>query len=257
MYGKRISLMALLIFCGCVPSVSPADLQSLIDNANEGDVVQVPVGIYTENLVIDKNLTLQGTDENKTIIDRNKTGSTIAIGPDHHVKLSKLTIMNGSAHKGGGIYIDLGSNVTAEDCMIQLNHAIHSGGGVYVEVTSAFKLDGTNIFLNTATFGGGIYTDGKVDLGTGEIYHNLASPNSGGGIYHDLHSALVGFTISLAHGNTPDDNGGPTKWHCCCYPNDAVDVCEPYITSCIKYPGGVLKSCVTEGATCLCWPASL
>jgi nitrous oxidase accessory protein NosD len=140
-----LSLLMVLAVCSCIPGASSADspngraLQLLIDKASDGDVVQVPVGTYTENLVIDKNLTLQGTDENKTIIDGNKTGSVIAIGPDHHVKLSKLTIMNGSAHKGGGIYIDLGSNVTAEDCMIQLNHAINSGGGVYVEVTSAFK----------------------------------------------------------------------------------------------------------------------
>ena len=94
------------------------------------------------------------------------------------MKLSKLTIKNGSAHKGGGIYIDLGSNVTAEDCMIQLNHAIHSGGGVYVEVTSAFKLDGTKIFLNTAGFGGGIYTDGKVDLGYRRNLSQLSISNT-------------------------------------------------------------------------------
>ena len=177
-----------LAVCGCIPVVSSedkpngSDLQSLIDNANEGDVVQVPVGTYTENIFIDKNLTLQGTDANETILDGNKTGSAITIGFFHpvNVKLSKVTVKNGSAHKGGGIYIDMGSNVTAENCMIQLNHAIHSGGGVYVDRDSVFKLVDTKISLNTADFGGGIYTDGKVVLDSGEVYHNLASPTQAG-----------------------------------------------------------------------------
>jgi predicted outer membrane repeat protein len=223
-YRETLSLLMVLAVCGCIPAVSSADgsngyvLQALIDKAIDGDVVQVPVGTYNENICIDKNLTLQGTDENKTIIDGNKECSVITIGPDHHVKLSKLTIMNGSAHKGGGIYIDLGSNVTAEDCMIQLNHAINSGGGVYVEVTSAFKLDGTKIFLNTASFGGGIYTDGKVMLDSGDIYHNLAfqHSDSGGGIYVDKHGIIACDIARVVYQNTPVDVNGPLKCWCCC-----------------------------------------
>jgi predicted outer membrane repeat protein len=224
-YREALSLLMVLAVCGCIPAVSSADgsngcvLQALIDSASDGDVIQVPVGTYTENIFIDKNLTLQGTDENKTFIDGNKTGSTITIGPDHHVKLSKLTIKNGSAHKGGRIYIDLGSNVTAEDCLIQLNRAVNSGGGVYVEVTSAFKLDGTKIFLNTAGFGGGIYTNGKVILDSGDIYYNLASPHSdsGGGIYADKHGTIACDIARIVYQNTPEDAVNAVKCEYCCY----------------------------------------
>ena len=47
------------------------NLKSALDSANPGDIIRVKAGVYTENLYINKNITLIGENQSNTIIDGN------------------------------------------------------------------------------------------------------------------------------------------------------------------------------------------
>jgi nitrous oxidase accessory protein NosD len=61
-------------------------IQEAINNASSGDTIFVRKGIYTENIVINKSITLIGEDRESTIIDGGATGNVISI------KASNVTI---------------------------------------------------------------------------------------------------------------------------------------------------------------------
>lgn len=68
-----------------VPDDYPT-IQEAIDHANEGDTIYVKAGIYCENVVVNKTLSLIGQDRVTTIIDGNGTGTVI------YVKANKTAI---------------------------------------------------------------------------------------------------------------------------------------------------------------------
>ena len=44
-------------------------IQELIDNANPGDSLFIPIGVYHENIIINKKINLLGENKDLTIID--------------------------------------------------------------------------------------------------------------------------------------------------------------------------------------------
>ncbi len=68
--------------------------------------------------------------------------------------LSGLTITNGSANYGGGVYVNSNASATFADCSISVNKAA-SGGGL--RITGAATLANCLISDNTATTNGGVY----------------------------------------------------------------------------------------------------
>ena len=74
-------------------------IQSAIDSVVQG-VINVAPGIYFENLVITKNITIIGETQNTTIIDGNQTGRVITIGSGVNVNITNCTIQNGKAADG-------------------------------------------------------------------------------------------------------------------------------------------------------------
>ncbi len=58
-------------------STSRGYIQNLIDNASDGDTIYIPSGIYYENIVINKSISLIGEDKNTTIIDGFGNGHTV------------------------------------------------------------------------------------------------------------------------------------------------------------------------------------
>jgi nitrous oxidase accessory protein len=95
-------VLALLLASFVLASVSgasaadevPIDLQSIIDNASRGDVVDLAAGTYVGGVVIDKPLTLIGHDW--PVIDSNGAGTVIEVtAPD--VTIQNLIIRNSGA----------------------------------------------------------------------------------------------------------------------------------------------------------------
>ena len=121
---------------------SRSTVQQAIDNAKEGDIVHVKKGIYLENIVINKTLTLQGAGRDNTIIDGGWLGDTVTISADF-VNISGFTILNGSK----GIHV-ISNDTRISDCICFANII-----GIYVNTARRCVLENLTCDLN---YGGGI-----------------------------------------------------------------------------------------------------
>jgi nitrous oxidase accessory protein len=104
-----------------VPDDYPT-IQAAINHASYNDTIQVKAGIYKQNIVVNKTVTIKGDGFSSTIIDGNGTGNTITITADH-VEISGFTIRGGG---GAGICIPSYSNV------IQMNNITGNENGVVI-----------------------------------------------------------------------------------------------------------------------------
>lgn len=139
------------------------------DNENVDYTIYV-AGTITENVSISttkmKSLTIQNLTGKTAIVDGNASGSVFSISTDANisVKLEGITIQNGKASKGAGIFLESGK-FEAENCIITDNHATASGsstsasgGALYVATSSNIKLckiSNCTISNNTAKEGAG------------------------------------------------------------------------------------------------------
>ena len=70
------------------------NIQDAIDNGTEGDTIRVWEGTYSENLVVNKSLTLEGNQSRETTIEVGWFGNGVSISVDG-VKLSNFNIKRG------------------------------------------------------------------------------------------------------------------------------------------------------------------
>jgi len=149
-------------------------------------------------------VSLQGEDEDSTILDGEGIGGILYCKDDNNFSIENLTIQNGNANSGGGIYC-YESSPSLENVTITGNYA-NIGGGIYC-ISSSPSLENVTITGNsTINDGGGIYCyESSPSLVNVTITGNSAS-NYGGGIYCDESSpSLVNVTIT---GNSASLGGG-------------------------------------------------
>jgi len=123
------------------------NIQNMINIASDGDIIEIPSGIYYENITIDKPLNLIGKNKEETIIDGTSEDIVILIKSDN-VEINNFTIRNSGGHKGNsgikinsdnnkiknceiyrtksGIYINKGKNNILSNCHLHTN-----GEGIY------------------------------------------------------------------------------------------------------------------------------
>jgi len=147
-------------------------------------------GMYAENIDFkSKAITLMSLDPNDpavvaaTLIDGNQAGSVVTFTnyEGSEAVLSGVTLQNGQADKGGGIYCS-SSSPTITNCIIKENSATSSGGGIYCYNESSPTISNCTIGGNSAPNGGGIYClfDSAPTITNCTIRENSAS--NGGGI---------------------------------------------------------------------------
>ena len=157
-------------------------IQPAIDDATAGDTINVAAGTYTENVVIDKSLILQGAGSGVTTIDGGSAGNGITITTGgisaiQRLEIKDLRITNaayGIRTAGTGLFkyftfenlvidlntdrgIELHNNFNIEDIKI-ISCQITNNGGQGIRTAS-------NVILNGMTI-----TDSNLDQNTYGIY---------------------------------------------------------------------------------------
>ncbi|MFK8114092.1 MAG: choice-of-anchor Q domain-containing protein [Rubripirellula sp.] len=168
-------------------------------------------GSYVENVVVNKNVSIVGTDGNNAavVVDGNAAGSVIDNNGAFTVTINSITIQNGSAAlEGGGI--DNDGDLTVNNSVIRNNTA--SKGGAISHFAGTLTIEnGTLITGNDANNDGGAITaaTGSVTIDDSSIAGNTAGA-SGGGVFSNSAS------LNLQNGSTVSNNvalgtgiGGP------------------------------------------------
>jgi hypothetical protein len=209
-------------------------LRDTIAAAINGDTIQFDaalngqaITLTSAELLIDKNLTINGPGADKLTVQRSSANGTpafrifqISSTPSsiNRVTLAGLTITNGSTPEFGG-----GINFSARDliisnCVISGNSAAYGGGAINGSATygcSTLSISNSTISGNSAVSGGGIITAGAgfygqcgcgLTMTNSTMSGNIAS-SEGGGLCNHGGATIVNSTIS---GNvaTIDETGG-------------------------------------------------
>jgi len=197
------------------PSPQPlifTTIQAAIDDANNGDVVIVPSGVYTGpgNRDVDfkgKGITLTSeAGAEDCVIDCQEKGRGFHFhnGENRGSVLNGFTIRNGRAQDGGAILCEKTSPVIA-NCILENNTALSSGGAI---AGGSGVIQDCLITGNQARAGGGVR--GCQGVIKDCILHNNLATNRGGGL-NACHGSIQGCTIIMNVVETWDGGG---LWDC-------------------------------------------
>jgi len=126
-----------------VPDDYPT-IQAAIDAASSGDTIFVRAGVYAENLVVNKKISLIGEDAPTTIIDGSRTGSVVNI-TSSDVQVTGFTIRNSGPQGWVNAAIRLEG---ASNCSIYGNNiTTNTGYGIWLSSSS----DNNSIYGNSIT----------------------------------------------------------------------------------------------------------
>ncbi|KAA0009320.1 MAG: PKD domain-containing protein, partial [Thermoplasmata archaeon] len=189
-------------------------IQEAIDNATNGDTIEVGNGTYFENVVIDKTVTLIGEDKETTKIDGRGAGDAIYVLANS-VNISGFTIRNGGQE---GVYVDGADNFSISnsiicnngDVGILLNNSLNSSiinniifnntyDGILLEHSDYNDLIGNVVYLN------GIGNNGEGILLMHSNYclilNNTAYENGEDGIILEPYSSYNNISHNVVYGN--------------------------------------------------------
>lgn len=150
-------------------------ITTAVNKIASGDTIIVAAGIYTENITLDDNLTLQGAGDTATIIDGNATSRVFTITAGSVVTITDITITNGIGTNGGGIN---------NEGVLTLNNSTVISNSTYQGVDDHF-------YGGDSSPGGGIYNTGDLELNFSRVISNKTGD---GGQGLDTHSSRGGFS---------------------------------------------------------------
>jgi hypothetical protein len=210
-------------------------LRDTIAAASSGDTIQFDaalngqaITLTSAQILIDKNLTINGPGADKLTVQRSAVNGTPAFRIfqiSGNITLAGVTIANGKApadgispESGGGIY-SAGRDLTIANCAISGNSSQNWGGGIFCQGASGspstVSIINSTFSGNSGTYGGAIFVDGPQTTTwsgsaltiTNSTISGNAATSSGGGIYNAGGSTVSNSTIS-DNSATVDVSGG-------------------------------------------------
>lgn len=201
----------------------PGSLRQVIAEARDGDKIQFDpalngqtIFLTTGELVIDKNIILNGPGSDLLTVSRSSTAPSFRIFhaiPKHTVTIAGLTISGGSG--GGGILVEV-TSLTIDHCTVSGNSNDGGGGGgittrsaILTIVDSTVSNNNTGFTFRGGGSGGGISSsDGTYStILRSTIAHNGAS-NRGGGIDGFGYNSFIIVDSTITDNFAPAGGGG-------------------------------------------------
>jgi hypothetical protein len=196
----------------------PGSLRDAIAAAAPGDTINfsltlpATITLTSGELLISKNLTISGPGASNLAISGMNASRVFEIGSGFTVAISGLTIQNGSADTGGGIF-NVGT-LMLSNSTVSSNSVSGNGGGIYNNGTLTMTnstLSGNSAKGGGNGGGGGIFNY----FGTLVMTNSTLSGNSavgfgfnavGAGVY--IYAGTVTVTNSTLSGNSAGVGGG-------------------------------------------------
>jgi hypothetical protein len=213
-----------------------SSIQSAIDNATDGDVIEVAAGTHYESIDFKgKSITVRSFDPDdwevveKTVIDANGDGEAV----DFHNSEDANSVLKGFKITGGdsaGIYCN-GASPTIGNCLITGNGKNDEGGGMYNSDGASPNMMNCVFSNNAAEFGGGMYNDESSPTVIYCVFHHNKAKDDGGGMYNDDESSptIINCTFTKNKASTGDGgamynaSSSPTVTNCVLYDNLAEE----------------------------------
>lgn len=216
--------------CGvCNPIHVPGDyaiIQAAINNANNGDTIELAPGTYHEAIDLQgKAIRIRGGEgAENTIIDASGLGTsavTATSGEGSSTILEGVTMTGGTGthmtlaqtdhYRGGGLYAE-SSTMQVINCIFIGNHLPMTynarGGGIYAD-NSNMTIIGCHFEDNRAGRGGGLFVkQSSPDIQDCTFINNKASSHGGGVLFQQSGSTISNCTFA---DNVTYGNGGAIK----------------------------------------------
>jgi hypothetical protein len=140
------------------------DIQSALDAAVDGDVIELGDGVFSgagshDLDYLGKAVTVhsRGGDPNACIVDLTGSGGFLfGAGEGAGSVLEGLTIVNGYRHDGGGAVVCLAASPTLRDCVFEGNEGYNGGGGVLCFGGANPAIESCRFRDNLSVLGGGL-----------------------------------------------------------------------------------------------------
>jgi parallel beta-helix repeat protein len=183
-------------------------IQDAINNAKAGDTILVYSGIYYENVVVDKSVTLKGLGY--PIVDAGGEGNAIRLTADG------ITLVGFTATNSGILFvIAAGIMVTSNNNSITGNNACNNGEGIRLTYSSNNNtITGNNVSNNSNdgirlfySSNNNTITDNNVSNNNGDGIHLTSSSNNntitGNNVSNNSNNGIY---LPLSSNNTITDN---------------------------------------------------
>ena len=205
----------------------PGSLRQALADANGGDTINFDpaingrnIGLTTGELVIDKNVTINGPGPNLVGVYRSSqtTFRIFHVMPGYTATIAGLTISGGDGdQQGGGGILNDHAMLTMDNCVVQNSFAYNSGGGIYNDGSGGNAtltiLNSTVSGSHTHSGGGGIYNDAS-DGGSATLTMTNSVVSNNGAAFSDIgESGGDGGGIFNAGGNLTITNSTVSNNH--------------------------------------------
>ena len=260
---KRYITAAILILAAFACAAGAADhnvnagesIQAAINSATAGDTIHVPAGTYTENVVVNKALTLQGDGADVVTVEAASAAEHVFNVAADHVNITGFRVIGATHSQNAGIYLNDSNNSTIANNVVLGNciniFIVHSNyntlrdnivsEGIYAGISMCHSSCYNTLINNTVNSNGGsgIYLYDLCNYTN--IIHNTVNSNygdGGGGIYIRKSCNYTNVIDNTVNSNTCS-YGGIIVYIACSYTNILDNTVNSNTCSTLYCCGGI------------------